>query len=204
MAAAPKGSHVSAKARAADVANLRKARAVEKKKPRTARQKAASRQSLVKARAAQKSRRGGKKYVPAKKPQAPPDTAARCGVSIQEASPLHLLPVCGPSALAAHLAWMTGIAAADEEILVLHEQTRGTTLAELCEYAAAEGFAGAVLESFRPCDPEQDVPGLIYGLPLPWGYHAVLGHPAGVVSWGRVLPWPAAPAEAWHLEWRAA
>ena len=78
MAATPKASHITAKQRAADVANLRKARAVERKLPRTAKQKAASRQNLVRARSAQKARRSGKKYAPAKKPQAPgPDPATQ-------------------------------------------------------------------------------------------------------------------------------
>jgi hypothetical protein len=202
MAAAPKVSHVSAKQLAADKANLRKARAVAKKLPRSGKQKAASRQNLVRARSAQKARRHGKKYAPAKKPQAPPDSGSWCDVYAEGA--LHSLPVCAAVAMAASLQAQSGVTASAAEITGLYELAGAVSLEGMCEAAAGLGLAGWRLSWFGPADAEQAVPGLVYGLQLPWGYHAVLGHPAGVVSWGRVLPWMAAPAEAWHLEWSAA
>lgn len=205
MAAAPKVSHISAKARAADKTNLRKARAVARLLPRTGKQKAASRQSLVKARAAQKARRSGKGAVTAKKPQAALDMQLNLNLvspgSSETAFSLHLLPVCGPVALAEHLAWMTGITVADEEILALHKSVQGCTLSDLLEYATAEGFSGTRLRSFQSCDPDQDMPGMVYGVQLDAGYHAVLRTPAGLVSWGLEMPLAGSPEEAWMLEW---
>ena len=62
--------HLTAKQLAADRSNLRKARAVAARLPRSGKQKAASRHNLAKARAVQKARRSGKAPVAAKKPQA--------------------------------------------------------------------------------------------------------------------------------------
>lgn len=198
MAQAPKISHISAKQRAADVANLRKARAAASRLPRTAKQKAASRLNLAKARAAQKSRRAGKKYAPAKKAAAPAvvDYAPDLGV--------HSLPLCGPAALAAHLRSWLAVGVPVIDVLTLHGLLGAASLPDLFEAAAQVPLAGYVLGTWTRCDEELAVPGLVYGLQLPGGYHAALGHPAGIVSWGMVLPWPAAPAEAWHLEWRTA
>jgi hypothetical protein len=33
------------------------------------------------------------------------------------------------------------------------------------------------------------------------GYHAVLAHPYGMVSWGWVMAWSGEPQEAWELQW---
>lgn len=199
MAVAPKVSHITAKQRAADVANLRKARAVARKLPRTGKQKAASRHNLVKARAAQKSRRSGKQAAVKPQKTAAPDS--------RETSPLlHLLPACAPAALAAHLLWWTGAEVSDDEILALHRVLGGAaTVPDTIEAAAEHGFCGFRPDSWARCDVSiQGVPGLIYGLAMPTGYHAVLALPAGVLSWGTVLSWPGEPAEAWHLEWEAA
>ena len=195
MAAAPKVSHITAKQRAADAANLRKARAVARKLPRSGKQKAASRHNLVRARAAQKSRRSGKTAVAPKKAAAEFPTGRN----------IHLLPACAPVVLAAHLAWWHGIEIPGEEILELHGVLGGAApITDLFEYAAAEGFFGFRPDSWTRCDVStQGVPGLIYGLSVPTGYHAVLALPAGVLSWGTVLSWPGEPAEAWHLEWAA-
>lgn len=115
---------------------------------------------------------------------------------------LHSLPACAAVAVAAALEYQTGIAATADEILILHEKTSGeATFGELLELLSVKGFAGARLISFRPCDPDLAVPGLVYGLAVPAGYHAVLATDAGVLSWGRELSWPGAPQEAWLLDW---
>lgn len=186
--------HLTAKQLTADRSNLAKARAAAHVRPRTSKQKAASRHNLARARAVQKARRSGKKSVTAKKPQAPD--------SRETSASLHLLPACAPVALAEHLAFWTGAAVPADEIYTLHAKSSGQlTLADLIELVAAEGFAGMRLESFRSCDPGEVVPGWIYGIDHPAGYHAVLAHPAGMVSWGRLLRRVGTPREAWHLEW---
>ena len=94
---------------------------------------------------------------------------------------------------------------------VLFKVTSGG-MADLLEYLRAEGFPGSgeKLAHFEQCDTDTPVPGLVYGLQLPQGYHAVLAHPdgdRGAISWGLLVPWcrllhdGAAPAEAWWLEW---
>ena len=200
MATAPKVSHQTAKQHAASVSNLRKARAAAHLKPRTAKQKAASRRSLAKARAAQKSRRGGKTPVAHKKAAAP---LVSRETDLPTSQNVHLLPACAPVVLAAHLAWWHGIEVPGEKILELHGVLGGAApITDIFEYAAAEGFCGFRPDTWARCDVStQGVPGLIYGLAVPTGYHAVLALPAGVLSWGTVLEWPGEPAEAWHLEW---
>ncbi len=112
---------------------------------------------------------------------------------------LHDLPVCAPVAVAEHLASATGIIASDAEILALRERTAGGTLGEVIE--AADGFAGVRLARFWCCDEELAVDGLIYGVRMPGGYHSVLAHPAGMISWGMLLPRLGIPCETWFLEW---
>jgi hypothetical protein len=199
MATAPKASHQTAKQHAASVANLKKARAVARKLPRTAKQKNASRHNLVKARAAQKSRRSGKQA--AVKPQ-----KAAANDSRETSRLPYLLPACAPVALAAHLRFWEGIEVPDEEILALHRVLGGAaTVADTIEAATEYGFCGFRPDRRARCDvSNQGVPGLIYGLSVPTGYHAVLALPAGALSWGALIEWPGEPVEAWHLEWRAA
>ena len=187
--------HITAKQLAADRANLKKARAAQKGKKRTAKQIAASRQNLVKARAAQKARRQGKKFVTKKQAQAPD--------SRETSALLHLLPACAPVALAEHLRFWTGAHIPDEEILALHRMLGGgATVTDVFEAAAEREFCGFRPDTWTRCDVStQGVPGLIYGLTVTAGYHAVLAVPGGMRSWGLVLPWPGEPEEAWHLEW---
>jgi hypothetical protein len=210
MAQAPKASRVTPRQHAADAANLAKARAAQRQSGalhhHTAKQQAASRQNLARARSAQKSRRGGRRSVSPKKAAAPaPDIRPRCDVSTEWVLPLYQLPACGPVALAAHLALFTGIVLPDEAVLGLHARAGITSLAGLLERAAAEGLAGpgTRLAYYEPCDPDDPAPGLLYGIQLPHGYHAVLAHPAGMLSWGAVLPRDGTPEEAWWLEWEA-
>lgn len=162
-------------------------------------QKAGARAS----RAAAAARRAGKAYVPAKKPAAPaPDTWTRFGVRPGEVS-LHQLPVCAAVAVAEHLAIWTGAYVPDESVLALHEIVQPATLADVLEYAAAEGFPGTgeKLAHFERCDPGFVVPGLIYGIQLPEGYHAVVARSSGMTSWGQIMPLAGEPEEAWWLEW---
>jgi hypothetical protein len=116
-------------------------------------------------------------------------------------------------AVAAHLAAFTGSYVPDGSVLELAELARDATMDGLLELVRAEGFPGTgeKLAHFERCDPGTEVPGLVYGLQLPQGYHAVLAHPdgPGAISWGLLVPWcvllhdGAAPAEAWWLEWEA-
>lgn len=115
---------------------------------------------------------------------------------------LYLLPACAPVALAAHLAFMTGVRASVADILALHEQLGPVTISDMLEAVAAAGFAGMTLENRVRCDADLPVPGLLAGLRLRAGYHAIVTLPAGMASWGMVLPRPGALAEAWQLRWR--
>lgn len=195
MAAAPKVSHISAKARAADKGNLRKARAVARLLPRTARQKTASRQNLVKARATQKARRSGKGAVVAKKPAAPAPAGYEPDMD------LHSLPVCAAVAMAASLQAWGGAVASAAEIIGLYERAGAVTLGGMCEAVAGLGLAGWRLSWFAPADLAVPWPGMVYGVQLDAGYHAVLRTPAGLASWGLEIPLTGSPEEAWMLEW---
>lgn len=195
MAAKATVSHVSAKARAADKANLKKARAVARLLPRTGKQKAASRQSLVKARAAQKARRSGKGAVTAKKPAAPAPAGYEPGMD------LHSLPVCAAVAMAASLQAWGGAVASVAEIIGLYERAGAVTLGGMCEAVAELGLAGWRLSWFAPADLAIPWPGMVYGVQLDAGYHAVLRTPAGLASWGLEIPLAGSPEEAWMLEW---
>lgn len=198
---APKASatHLTGKQLAADRANLKKARAVARLLPRTSKQKNASRHNLVKARAAQRARRGGKTPVGKKSAQAP-DDSLRFGVRQGEVS-LHSLPVCAAVAAAASLQQWTGITASLADIWELYLRAGESTLAVTLEAVAEHGLAGARLESFQEIDPCYLAPGLLYGIRLAAGYHAVLSAPGGMLSWGSVIPLAGEPEEAWLLEW---
>jgi hypothetical protein len=191
--------HLTAKQLAADRANLARARAAQKGKARTAKQQAASRQNLAKARAAQKSRRSGKKPVTKKAAQAP-DGLARCDVSI-EGVPLHSLPVCAAVAVAASLQRLTGTGADPREIWALHKLAGRTSIEAVIEAAAEHGLAGHRITGFWPLDPGLLLDGLVYGVQIQQGYHAVLGVPGGMLSWDTVLPLSGEPEEAWAIEW---
>jgi hypothetical protein len=197
VSAVSKVSARSPKQVAAARANLVKARLKLRGRARSAKQTAASRRNLAKGRAAQAARRGGKSAVTSaakKKPTAP----------LPGAGLLHAMPACGPAAAAEHLAAHTGIIVPDESVLVLHELVRPATIGGLLEYLAAEGFPGTSvkLAHFERCDPDAGAPGLVYGLQLGRGYHAVVGYPGGAMaSWGMLLRRAGTPEEAWWLEW---
>ena len=197
----------AAAGRAKQSAARAQAKAAGQKTTRTKKQHAASVRAAAAGRAAQAARRSGKAYVSQKKPK------AAASIAVLGPDPdLHLLPVCGPVAVAEHLAAFTGGLLPDDSVLELAELTRDATMADLLGHIRAEGFPGypgEKLAHFEQCDPGYEVPGLIYGLTLPQGYHAVLAHPGGTgaISWGLLVPWcallhdGAAPAEAWWLEW---
>jgi hypothetical protein len=201
MAAVPKVSHISAKARAADKANLGKARAVARLLPRSARQKTASRQNLVRARATQKARRSGKGAVTARKPQAALDRPGLIPTDPGYPLDLHSLPVCAAVAMAASLRDQGGAVASAADILDLYERAGAVTLGGMCEAVTELGLAGWRLARFDPADPDLPWPGLVCGIQLGTGYHAVLRTAAGLASWGREIPPVGSPVEAWMLEW---
>jgi hypothetical protein len=216
MAAAPKHPRVTAKQLKADQASAAKGRAVQKATraaaiaktgkppPRSKKQAAASKAWAAAGRAAQAATRAGKTPV---KPKAATAGIPQANLSVtgelpgKTAIPLHFLPACVPVALAAHLHAFTGLWLPDEDVAAWYKLVQRGPIGDLLEYAAVEGFSGHRLKIFQRCDPERALPGMLCGLQTPAGYHAVLAHPAGVLTWGMVMPWPGAPAEAWHLEW---
>lgn len=190
------------------MSNLVKARAAQRRSGalhhHTARQKAASRQNLVKARAAQKSRRSGKTPVSHKAAQAPYpqlNLGLPALVPNESGDSLHLLPLCAAVAVAASLREQTGIVIPDESLLAWHESVQGGRICDLLEAAAGHGLAGRRLLSYEPAAPDLFFPGLVYGIRLSTGYHAVLTTRGGMLSWGMVLPLLGTPEEAWILEW---
>jgi hypothetical protein len=114
---------------------------------------------------------------------------------------IHDLPVCAAVAVSEHLAAATGAIASDAGILSLVDGLGGGCLADYLEAAATGGLGGVRLAGFWPCDPDMFVPGLVYGVRFRQGYHAVLSHPSGMISWGMLMPVTGVPVEAWHLEW---
>lgn len=217
MAAQPKAArtkkaaahpHVTAKQLAADRANLAKARQVERTKPRTAKQKQAARQNLVKARAAQKSRRAAKKGVAPKKAAAPLPGNLNLSGGLSDASgrtglpgAFHSLPLCAAVAVAASLQAQAGIAASAEEVWDLYLRTGTAPLGDVIEAAHEHGLAGYRIAAYAPWDPDVRLDGLVYGVQLDIGYHAVLTVPGGMLSWDTVLPLTGEPEEAWCLSW---
>jgi len=194
VSAAPKISHVSPAQIAASRRNLIKARAALKARHyRSPAQIAASRRNLGLARAAQRARAAGKKWVSPKK--------AKDG--LPGAAGLHALPACAPAAAAEHLAAYTGIIIPDRDVAELSIRLGVLPVADLFEYLRAGGWypGGPKLAHFERCDPDCGAPGLIYGIRLGTGYHAVMAYPGAMASWGMLLARSGTPEEAWWLEW---
>lgn len=141
-------------------------------------------------RAAQARKRQGLKPLPKKTP-----ALGLPGYGI------HDLPVCAATAVAEHLLAAAGICACDAAILGLASRAAGGCLADYLEQAAAGGLGGVRLAGFWQCDPDVFTPGLLYGVQFRRGYHTVLSHPSGMISWGMLMPVTGVPVEAWHLEW---
>jgi hypothetical protein len=113
-----------------------------------------------------------------------------------------LLPTCATAAVANHLYATAGIAASDRQLLALHELAGGDDGARIetvLEAAVHHGLAGIRLASFGLAEDWE--PGLVCGIATGRGYHAVLAHPYGMVSWGLLLPRSGTLGEAWELEW---
>lgn len=177
--------------------------------PRSKAQQAASKNWAAAGRHAQAARRAGKTPVSHKKAALPCRHAP-----VTSHVPLRMLwlpgcddelPVCGVTAVANHLLAATGIAATDAEMLALHLLAGGDDGARIetvLDAAVHEGLAGHKLILFGQADRAS--PGTVCGLAMGSGYHAVLAHPWGMVSWGMLLPWAGCLEEAWYLDWEAA
>jgi len=154
--------------------------------PRSKKQTQASVKFAAAGRAAQARKRAHLKPLPKKKPT------------------VGDLP-CGPVAIAEHLYAATGICVPDAAILALGsaDLAGGGCLADYLEAAATAGLGGVRLARFWRCDEDLAVPGLVCGVQLRGGYHAVLSHPRGVISWGLLMPRLGVPDESWFLEWAA-
>lgn len=196
MSAAPKVHHVTARQLAADRQNLAKARAAQKGKARTAKQIAASRANLAKARLARSTRKQGKKHAPVKGKK-----AAQAPLALWGEDSLHSLPVCAAVAVAASLQHWAGVTASTGQILEFAARTGSTTISAALEAAREYGLAGVRLAGFEPADAALFAPGLVYGIQLSIGYHAVLSTPSGMLSWNLELPLLGSPEEAWVTEW---
>lgn len=151
-------------------------------------------------RAAQAAKRSARKPA-AKKAAAPLEASKTARLDFLTGQDIHQYPVCAPAALAEHLAAWTGAVIPDREILRALGRYGLMTMEDWLELAAAEGLWGCRLSTWTRCDPALALPGMICTLQVRSGYHAVVAHPAGALSWGQVMPWPGAPDQAWHLEW---
>jgi hypothetical protein len=178
--------------------------------PRSKAQKNASRAWASAGRSAQAARRAGKTPVSHKKAALPAlaraHTLAEPGIVLWLPGCDEELPVCAVTAVANHLLAATGIIAADDEMLALHELAggdSGATIGDILDAAVTCGLAGRRLARFGMAD--RTSPGTVAGLRMAAGYHAVLVAPAGMmISWGMILPQLGDPEEAWYLDWEAA
>lgn len=179
------------------------------KLPRTKSQTQASMKWAAAGRASQAARKQGK--TPPKKaaaiapprPLDPPRDLPGWSMGCNDIG-----PTCASAAVANHLLAHTGLAMTEQEVILLHMLAGGSDGADIPSVlealrsrpALAAGGRAGVAGFFR-ADEELAVPGLVVVTALAHGRHAVLSHPAGMVSWGGVLPWEGAPLEAWAIEW---
>jgi hypothetical protein len=118
-------------------------------------------------------------------------------------------PACAAAAVANHLLASTGFMMRDADILSLHKMSggdEGTTIEAVLKcvqsHRSCFGEASkAYLATFTRTDENCILAGLVVGVSLPHGGHAVMSHPRGMVSWGRVMPFEGIPREAWALDW---
>lgn len=187
------GRAAQAKTRAAAI------KATGKPPPRSKAQKAAAAKWAKSGRAAQAAVKAGK--APVKKAALPASTMATEPV-LWLPGCNDELPTCTVVAIANSLLAATGITAADADILGLYELaggSDGTTISTALDAAAEAGLAGIHLVRYEIADVI--TPGMVVGVQTRRGYHAVLSHLFGLVSWGMVLPHFGEPQEAWELEW---
>jgi len=117
---------------------------------------------------------------------------------------------CSAEALAASLR-LSGVAVSDRDVLALYKRTAdspdaGASIWATLEAAWRHGLAGVRPLDFRPVDLAgvTSGSGLILGLELPEGPHAVAGgDDGGVWSWGRLwdMTDEAVVEEAWQVTW---
>lgn len=160
------------------------------KKPRSKAQTQASLKWGAAGRAAQAARKQGK--VPVRKAALVLPGTAAAGWPLGGND---VLPSCAAVAVACHLLAATGRVMAEEEVIALHALAGGDDGAAVPDVLEALGAA------FWQADEDLVVPGLVVVTRLPGGRHAVLSHPRGMVSWGRVMPWRGIPEQAWAVRW---
>ena len=171
----------------------------------------ASKAAHAKAKAsARKAAQTRKRNAAAKKKQAQKAGKQRAGTSQKRAlaGANVLMPVCGATAIANHLALMTGTIAPEQEILALHLAAGGgqdgARLGDLLDTLDCRGLAGRRLAGYglvAGCDTRLKA-GLVAGLRSPQGAHAVLLlSDVSCVSWGSILPVMGEPEELWWAEW---
>jgi|SRR5215472_274647 len=117
-----------------------------------------------------------------------------------------LMPTCSATAVANHLFAAMDYEAAEFEVYGLHRKAggdEGATIESVLEAVSCYGLGPYKLRRFFRTDQDVIICGLVVGINLPHGRHAVLSHPAGMVTWGQVVPWEGEPEEAWALEWEA-
>lgn len=189
---------------AAGRASQASTRAANKKAGKPTRTKAQTQASMKWAsagRSAQAARKAGKQPVSAKKAALP--LAQYLGTPILWVPGcIDDLPVCYATAIANSLLTTTGIGASDEDILTLHDHAGGddgATIANALDAASYHGLAGVKLKTFW--QTEEILPGMVVGVQTRLGYHAVLSHRFGLISWGLLMPRFGTPEEAWALEW---
>jgi hypothetical protein len=184
-------------------ANTRAAaiKATGKPPPRSKAQQASAQNLAKSGRAAQAAKKSGK--PPPKKAAMPLVTSSSLitpmiwlpGCNDQ-------LPTCGTVAVANQMLSTTGIIPSDADILILHEHAGGNdgaTIENVLEAAGHHGLAGVKLASYGT---SEDIwPGMVVGVQTRRGYHAVLSHEYGLISWGLLMPRFGEPGEAWALEW---
>jgi hypothetical protein len=188
--------------------NPRTAAAAHAKSVSAGRKAAATRKRNIAAAAAA---RGKKTPVVAKKVAAvaPEETAVRLPGFSWLMACNDFAPTCAAAAVANHLLACTGLAMSEDDILQLHTMAGGDNGADIaavleCMHAHRNCFGAASkawLATYTRTDEDVIVAGLVVGVRLPHAGHAVLSHPQGMVSWGRVMPFAGVPQEAWALEW---
>jgi hypothetical protein len=174
------------------------------KKPSAAQKQAALKWAAA-GRAAQAAKRQGKVPVQKAAAVAPVQPAVLPGWWLLGCN--DEAPTCAATAVANHLLAVTGLALTAQEVARLHAMAGGEDGAGIADVLdvllAWSPRADVRLVSARRADEAMIVPGLVVGVSLPHARHAVLSHPRGMVSWGRVMPWTGVPDEAWALEWAA-
>ena len=170
------------------------------KPPRSKAQQAAAKNFAKAGRAAQAAKKAGK--PPQKKAALPVVASSLVTPMIWLPGCNDQLPTCGTVAVANQLLATTGVVSSDAQILELHERAGGddgATIMTVLEAAAEYGLTGIKLASYGM---SEDIwPGMVVGVQTRRGYHAVLSHQYGLISWGLLMPRFGEPQEAWHLTW---